>query len=229
MAILCKEHPPSTSKKCRFLSSVLKDSFSNCRTCHRRRLSYSSSEEENTPISDSEDTQEMIVAMIRSRAMESKVKRGSMSERYSSILHRTSGELFLGSVKRRYEDCTVKLEEEIKEDGEDENDEFTSVKSRLSHCSFPSVDDYEAFYSVRTDFSCCSSLKDPELAENKWWTSEVMDSAELRRRAIVQEIYHCKGWPFGLCRKTLLLPPLPRSPSESWSWCKSPAKVVKTH
>ncbi|KAL9247612.1 hypothetical protein vseg_021027 [Gypsophila vaccaria] len=158
--------------------------------------------------------------------MESKVKRRSMTETesYSSILHPTSGELFLGSVNRQYENCTVKPKEEIKEDGEDENDEFASV-----HLSFTSVDDYEVFYSVRANFSCCSSLKDPGLAESKWWTAEVLDSAELRRRAIIQEFCHCKGWPFGLCRKTLLLPPLPKSPSESWSWCKIPAKVVKTH
>ncbi|XP_074275458.1 uncharacterized protein LOC141599367 [Silene latifolia] len=222
MAMLCREHSPSKSKRCRFITSVLKDPFSICHACRRlSRLSDSSSEDEDTPISDFEDIQEMIVSMIRSRAMESKTKRSSMIESYSTVLHPISGELFPGSVKQQYE---------VKKQDDQEIEEFSSVKSHLSLCSFASNDDYEAFYSVKTDFSCCPSLKDAELAENKWWSSEVLDSKELRRRAIIQEICHCKGWPFGLCRKALLLPPLPKSPADSWSWYKgSPNVVVKTH
>ncbi|KAH9611539.1 hypothetical protein KSS87_007628 [Heliosperma pusillum] len=214
------EHPPSKSKRCKFISSVLKDPLSHCHACCRgHRLSDSSSDEEDTHISDFENIQ-MIVSMIRTRAMESKMKRSSMIESYSTVLHPISGELFPGSVKQLYD---------VKKQDDEENEEFTSVKSQLSLCSFASIDDYEAFYSVKTDFSCCPSLKDAELAENKWWSSEVLDSKELRRRAIIQEICHCKGWPFGLCRKALLLPPLPKSPSDSWSWYKASPNVVKTH
>ncbi|KAL9247613.1 hypothetical protein vseg_021028 [Gypsophila vaccaria] len=60
MAIFSREHPPSTSKCCRFLSFVLMDPFSNCHTSHCRRLSFSTSEEEETPINDFEDPQEVL-------------------------------------------------------------------------------------------------------------------------------------------------------------------------
>ena len=29
------------------------------------------------------------------------------------------------------------------------------------------------------------------------------------------------NWPVGLCRKALLVPPLPKSPSYSWTWKKN--------
>ncbi|TKY57799.1 hypothetical protein E2542_SST14852 [Spatholobus suberectus] len=84
----------------------------------------------------------------------------------------------------------------------DVGEEFLSVKSSLSCCSSSAVSG-EAFYSVKTNLSRCSSMSELDVSE--YW-----------RRSIIQEFCHCEGWPFGLCRKAVLLPPLPKSPSESW-------------
>ncbi|KAJ8438994.1 hypothetical protein Cgig2_012990 [Carnegiea gigantea] len=113
---------------------------------------------------------------------------------------------------------------------DEEPEDFMSVQSHFSLCSSCAAADSEAFFSVKTNFSHCSSVKDMDLHESKWWAWEgFLDSSEIRRRAIIQEFCHCEGWPFGLCRKVLLLPPLPKSPSESWTWCKGTAKVVRMH
>lgn len=78
---------------------------------------------------------------------------------------------------------------------------------RLSRCS--SATSYDAFFSVKMRFSRSSSL-------NK------IDSQDLSKQSIViLELLKYEGWPFGLCKKAFLLPPLPKSPSDSWSWRKS--------
>jgi len=113
---------------------------------------------------------------------------------------------------------------------DEEPEDFMSVQSHFSLCSSCAAADSDAFFSVKTNFSHCSSVKDMDLHESKCWAWEgFLDSSEIRRRAIIQEFCHCEGWPFGLCRKVLLLPPLPKSPSESWTWCKGTAKVVRMH
>lgn len=86
-----------------------------------------------------------------------------------------------------------------------EKEEFISVRSCFTCCS--NATSKEAYLSVKTNLSRCSSFNELEFQD-------------LRRRSIIQEFCHCEGWPFGLCRKLLLLPPLPKSPSESWSWHK---------
>lgn len=103
------------------------------------------------------------------------------------------------------------------ESGNEDNtrDEFYSVQSFLTYCSTAATD--EAFFSVEGNFSRCSSLNGLNFLDE-----------DLKRRTILQEVFHCEGWPFGLCRKAVLLPPLPKSPSESWSWSKG-TKVVKTY
>lgn len=75
-------------------------------------------------------------------------------------------------------------------------------------------DGQESFYSVNSCFSRCSSS-----------TVEV-DSQEIRRRLIVEEFSHCEGWPFGLYRKALMLPPLPRSPADSWLWRRGTGHTI---
>ncbi|CAN1819681.1 hypothetical protein LINPERHAP1_LOCUS28807 [Linum perenne] len=93
-----------------------------------------------------------------------------------------------------------------------EEDEFFSVGSYLSCCS--SVLSREEFLSVKTNLSRCSSF------------SKVEEFPSLQKRvSILQELCHCEGWPFGLCRKAVLLPPLPKSPSESWLWRKGTRSV----
>lgn len=94
----------------------------------------------------------------------------------------------------------------------EETDGFYSPCSHLSRCS--SATTAEAFMSVKTNLSRCSSMSSIEFPMFK------------RRRSIIRELCHHQGWPFGLCRKALLVPPLPKSPSESWMWRKS-TRLIK--
>ncbi|KAL5992742.1 hypothetical protein ACLOJK_013661 [Asimina triloba] len=77
-------------------------------------------------------------------------------------------------------------------------------------------EDTDAFFSAKSCFSRCSSMSAGgfELWEN------------FGRPTVWEEFCHLKGWPFGLSRKMMLLPPLPRSPSDSWTWCK-PNQMAK--
>lgn len=68
-------------------------------------------------------------------------------------------------------------------------------------------DESEAFFSVKSCFSCCSTDGSTELKE-------------ISAGSILEEFRHCEGWPFGLCRRAVVLPPLPRSPLDSWTWHK---------
>lgn len=92
--------------------------------------------------------------------------------------------------------------------GGDHAEEFLSAGSRLSRCS--SATSLDAFLTAKTCLSRCSSLSRIEFQD-----------FDRRRRSIILELIHCEGWPFGLCRKALLLPPLPKSPADSWLWSKS--------
>lgn len=69
-------------------------------------------------------------------------------------------------------------------------------------------DQSDVFYSVKSCFSRCSSEK------------ELDYFSRFRGRSIWEEFMDCEGWPFGLSRKALMLPPLPSSPSDSWIWSK---------
>lgn len=95
--------------------------------------------------------------------------------------------------------------------GKEDEETFLTPRSRLSRStSYSSMD---AFASAKTTFSRCSSMSRIELPDFQ------------KRRLIIQEFRHCEGWPFGLCRRALLLPPLPKSPSDSWSWRKIPRGI----
>lgn len=93
--------------------------------------------------------------------------------------------------------------------------EFCSVGSSFSDCCQSDLS-IEGYMTAKTEFSRCSSLKGAEL-ENQW---KLYYANEIRKRSVIQELCHCQGWPFGLGRKAALLPPLPKSPAESWSWRK---------
>ncbi|PKU87296.1 uncharacterized protein LOC110115678 [Dendrobium catenatum] len=74
----------------------------------------------------------------------------------------------------------------------------------------------EDFFSVRSCFSRCSTgdeeycLSGRTAASEKWFRE-------------------CEGWPFGLWRhrKVVVLPPLPKSPADSWTWHKRNLNNVK--
>lgn len=139
--------------------------------------------------------------------MEKLKRKTNLSDSFSWVFSPATKELYITSVEI----------EKMDESGNEDNtgDEFYSVQSFLTYCSTAATN--EAFFSVEGNFSRCSSLNGLNFLDE-----------DLKRRTILQEVFHCEGWPFGLCRKAVLLPPLPKSPSESWSWSKG-TKVVKTY
>ncbi|XP_059454713.1 uncharacterized protein LOC132184938 [Corylus avellana] len=198
-----EEAPPDSFKRCKFLSATLKDAFSNCHSFGGRR-STSSLEDESTT-SDFDEDQEEVVSAIRSQAMEKlRRKPGLLTESFSLVVYSpVTRELYMTpKAVQRGEDL----------DDEDEDEDFVTVGSCFSCCS--SALSREAYHSVKTNFSRSSSLNG-------------LDFQEFWKRSIIQELCHCQGWPFGLCRKAVLLPPLPKSPSESWSWRKG-ARITKS-
>ncbi|KAJ7966644.1 Glucose-induced degradation protein like [Quillaja saponaria] len=194
-----EEEPQNSSNRCKFLTATLKDAFSNCHI-FGGRFSTSSLEDE-FPISDFDEEQEVVVSEIRSRATEKlRRKNNFLTNSFSWVYSPKTRELYI--VQK--EDMDDDMEED------DQREEFLSVKSCFSSCS--SALSREAFYSVKTNLSRCSSFNGFEFPHSQ-------------RRSIIQEFCHCEGWPFGLCRKALLLPPLPKSPSESWLWRKKQQSI----
>lgn len=194
-----EEEQPNHSKRCKCFAAALKEVFSQCQTFGRSRRFSTTSLEEEFPISDLDEEQEVIVSAVRSRAMEKQKNKPSLlRESFSWVYSPATRELCV----------TGKMEPKAKEGGNEEQgerEEFLSVKSCFS--VYSSSANGEGFYSVKTNLSRCSSLNDFDLSE--YW-----------KRSIIQEFCHCEGWPFGLCRKAVLLPPLPKSPSESWLYRK---------
>lgn len=149
---------------------------------------------------------QLVVSAVRSRAIEKSRQRSFvLTDSFSWVFSPRTGELYLAPKIFQDKDGD---DEEV----DDEREEFLSVASRFSCCS--SALSKEAFVSVKTNFSRCSSF------------SEVLGFQDFPKRSILLELCHCEGWPFGLCRKAVLLPPLPKSPSESWSWRKG-SRIVK--
>ncbi|KAE8674524.1 hypothetical protein F3Y22_tig00111745pilonHSYRG00043 [Hibiscus syriacus] len=207
MSAFYQEQRSHHSKRCMFLASLLKEAFSRCHSFNGR-LSISGCDDEHST-SDMEDESEVVVSEIRSRAMEKMKKRPSlMAESFSWVLSPSTGELYI-SLKHA----------KIRDD-DNEDDEFFSVGSCFPLCS--SGASREVFMSTKSNFSHCSSLNKVDFTEI--WNFDLED---FRRRSIIREFCHCEGWPFGLCRKAVLLPPLPKSPSESWSWHKG-TRLAKT-
>lgn len=138
---------------------------------------------------------QVFVSAIISKYMESKTRRqsGLTVDSFSWALSPETRELFATphAVQQKDHDA-----EEI--------EDFLSPRSRFSRCS--SVRSLEPFASAKATFSRSSSLSRIDFQDFQ------------RRRLIIQELSHCQGWPFGLCKRALLLPPLPKSPSDSWLW-----------
>ncbi|KAK9216582.1 hypothetical protein WN944_008592 [Citrus x changshan-huyou] len=203
MSVFYHEEPTHHhSKRCKFLATVLKDAFSNCRSFHGR-LSTSRPEDENQT-NDFDEELEVVVSEIRSRAMEKlRRKPGLMTDSFSWVFSPGIREVYIKALQQKEEDD---------EADEDAREEFFSIGSCLS--CYSSAVSGETFYSVKTNFSRSSSLNGLDYQDFR-----KLDFQDLRR-SIIRELCYCEGWPFGLCRKAVLLPPLPKSPSESWSWHK---------
>lgn len=148
---------------------------------------------------------QVFVSAVISKYMESKEKRKSS----------LAGDSFCWAFSPRRDLCMTPKGMEGK--GGNQQDEareeiFLTPRSRLSRST--SLSSMDAFSSAKTTFSRCSSMSRIDFPDYR------------RRRLIIQELRHCEGWPFGLCKRVLLLPPLPKSPSDSWSWRKS-TRMVK--
>ncbi|KAM0952524.1 hypothetical protein DsansV1_C02g0013941 [Dioscorea sansibarensis] len=77
-------------------------------------------------------------------------------------------------------------------------------------------DEKETFFSVKSCFSHCSGESGVLFKEHM-------------KHSVLEEFCHCEGWPFGLGRKALMLPPLPSSPSDSWTWHKRNLSAAKLY
>ncbi|XP_060173431.1 uncharacterized protein LOC132604106 [Lycium barbarum] len=200
MGFCHNEESTNHSKRFKFLVSTLKNAFANCYSFRKRK----SCPEKDDPIYyyDDEDEQAFISAVI-SQYMELKCRRKTTitTDKFTWVFSPTTGDLFISARLRRKEE----------ENQDQEKEDFYSVASRLSPCS--SAASFEDFVTAKTIFSRSSSLDRIDF-EDPW------------RHSVIQELSHCEGWPFGLYRKSLLLPPLPKSPSDSWSWSKS-ARMFK--
>ncbi|XP_062081730.1 uncharacterized protein LOC133788313 [Humulus lupulus] len=204
MTVCCHEEQSNPSKRCKFLAACIKEAFSNCHNFGGRISTLGQDEE--YPTSDFDDEEEEVVSAIRSGAIEKLKKKPILmsSDSFSWV--------YYSPITRQLYISSKGLEQKEGDSNEDcEREEFLSVKSCFSCCS--SAASKDVFLSVKSSFSRCSSLNGLDLKEHQ-------------RRSIIQEFCHCEGWPFGLCRKVVLLPPLPKSPSESWSWHKG-TKMVK--
>ncbi|KZV45191.1 hypothetical protein F511_11791 [Dorcoceras hygrometricum] len=201
MSIFYQEEESSNpSNKCKCIASALKDAFAKCHSS-RGKLSVSSLETDDTT-DDFDEEDEVFVSAIISKYMESKCKRKSaigLDNVYWALSPRTP-QIDGNSDGGIY-------------GGEDTIDEFYSVNSRLSRCS--SGASFETFVSVKKWLSRSSSLNQT-------------NSCAFGNRSMIMEFCHYDGWPFGLFRKALLLPPLPKSPADSWSWRKS-GRTVRIH
>ncbi|GAB2214283.1 hypothetical protein Droror1_Dr00018625 [Drosera rotundifolia] len=188
-------------------NTSLKGALSMC-DCRKSSLAFSSPEEYIPITTDDYSEHEVIVALIRARAVEAEYKHGisQVTEQYSSAFNSSVIELHVAASRAQ----------KAKNDEDEDEDEFLTARSSASYCS--SSADTEAFFSVKTIFSCSdvNSVKSEYLAEP-------------HRRSVMQEFSHCEGWPFGLCRKTLMNPPPPNPPSAPWLWYKDGVKIVRRH
>nr|GMC48121.1 uncharacterized protein LOC109149590 [Ipomoea batatas]GMC56130.1 uncharacterized protein LOC109149590 [Ipomoea batatas] len=219
MACYRDESSPNPSKRCsKCLSSTLKDAFANCHgLCCKFSTSKLENEEEEeeeeealTSDYDEDEVFEFVSAVI-SKYLESKFRQKMSlitSENFCCDFSPAAGDLFIPAK-------AILMQQKLGNNGE-EREEFVSVGSHFSHCSSSSSGSIEAFVSAKTSFSRCSSLSRIDFTD--LW----------RRGSNIVQFSQCKGWPFGLCRRALLLPPLPKSPSDSWKWRKT-AGFIKLH
>ncbi|KAF9622499.1 hypothetical protein IFM89_031903 [Coptis chinensis] len=196
MSFFTHEEPKQYSKPCKYFHSCLKDALAHCHKFGGRSSTLDLDEEHS--LGDTDDEQERVIVTIRTRSLEAKLRRRgplTMNQSFTSILSATAGELFIASKGVQHKTEEDDLEREA----------LFSAGSCLSRCSSESR---EAFFSARSCLSCSSTASKFDL----YW--------DVSRQSILQEFRHCEGWPFGLYKKTILLPPLPKRPSESWLWCE---------
>ncbi|KAG9145966.1 hypothetical protein Leryth_015605 [Lithospermum erythrorhizon] len=199
-----QEEKPNPCQRCKCFSSTLKDLVFTC-PVFCGRLSTTSHKEQEADIEFDEE-EEVFVSAVISAYVESKSKRQACNrmEKISSfswVYSPVSGDNM--NLEKLH------LEEKLEDQ---ETESFFDACSNLSCYSVPASID--AFVSAQASFSRSSSLN---------WLD--LHTTSQRHPSIIENFRHCEGWPFGLSRKTLLLPPLPKSPSDSWSWRKNGGKL----
>lgn len=142
------------------------------------------------------NSMQVLVSEVVSKYVESKCKRKS-STGIDTLRWALSPQHFLHPQKLRRKSSSS---------GGSKDESLSAAGIRLSRCS--SATSYDEFFSVKTRFSRSSSMNRLDFQESS------------KHSIVLLELYHYEGWPFGLCKKAFLLPPLPKSPSDSWSWRK---------
>ncbi|KAK4434451.1 hypothetical protein Salat_0607900 [Sesamum alatum] len=204
-ATFLQRAPPSSDDENVVMGQVMivpLNAFSNCRS-FPGEVPDSNPEETEEPVSDFDEQEEVFVSAIIGKYKESKKKRKSSN-------------IATGSSKWALPDRPPGVSIARNNGGED-REEYYTARSRLPRCSSDRSFDAFDVASAMTGLSRSSSVDRLDFQD-----------VGTGRRAIIKDLVHCEGWPFGLCRKALLLPPLPKSPADSWSWTKS-GKMVKTH
>ncbi|OUZ99832.1 hypothetical protein BVC80_9065g110 [Macleaya cordata] len=233
------KHP--SSKTFNLFRAAMKEAFGQC--CAFRPSSSTLNIEEEYSVSDIDDEQEVVILAIRTRAMEAKLRRKkkgcsltTQSFRWVLTPMNTTGELIISAPNPKLLEQQQQQQQQLGDNEEEQEDDdekefFFSAGSCFSRCSSASK---EVFFSAGSCFSHCSSasrevfLSSARSCLSRCSSARVIDFSNVNgRRLIMEEFCHCEGWPFGLCRKAMLLPPLPKSPSESWSWRGAP-HMVKT-
>ncbi|XP_074560201.1 uncharacterized protein LOC141816291 [Curcuma longa] len=195
------EHPNSLPK-------LIRNVCAQCHgSCLRSPSTLSSSVDE---IFDSDlSHKELIMLELQARAIRAKWRKPQelFTGRLTWGVSPTTGRVRVASPLRDIDDVAEDRQGNHEEDKEEE--EIGS----------------EAFFSVKSSFSCCSA----ELGSS--FCTELKDYENWGRKlpSIWEEFRGCQGWPFGLYRRTMvLLPPLPDSPSDSWTWHKKNLQTTKT-
>ncbi|XP_020080940.1 uncharacterized protein LOC109704594 [Ananas comosus] len=165
-----------------------------CGHCHGSCLRTPSSSSSDDDVDDCGldfDTKQVILMEIRNRAMKAKLNPRDFAWSLPPPAHR--GEVIPPKKKRL-----------IGDDDEDDDEEESG--------------DDEAYFSVRSCFSRCSSRSAGSME------TSAAAAGKADRPRTLEELMSCEGWPFGLFRRAaaaaVTLPPLPSTPADSWMWHK---------
>ncbi|CAN6478476.1 unnamed protein product [Victoria cruziana] len=170
----------------------LKDALSLCSFSAAQEDSCDSESEEIPPTNF--DIEHAIISVMRSRATIARHRPkscSSLSDSLQWVFSPVTGEFLIAPKETRSPPFPGPKDEDRRED------------------------EAEAYFSVKSSLSRCSSIGELEFKDvGRWWQ-------------LINDLGRCEGWPFGLlCRKSVLLPPLPSAPSESWGWRKEDFQLV---
>ncbi|WOL19993.1 hypothetical protein Cni_G28795 [Canna indica] len=201
-------HQDKSKLHSKSLPQFIKTACAHCSHCSCLKTPSTLSSldyDDHSCLDDTElDHKQLMILEIQSRAMKAKPKSKELSASgmLTWAVSPTTGRVRMTPMK--------KSSNNYGGGGDREEEVLCDGEDDMGSC--------EEFFSVKSCFSCT--------------IEELKDLGGGGGRSIWEEFRHCEGWPFGLCRRAVVLPPLPRSPSESWMWhkrnlvCKTSPKVV---